>query len=137
MDNISSFSYHQKTLKISKASVMKDTQTITVFFYNFLIDFLLRINVSICFGYFPKEIFTNISLCIQQSVACLHSWNAFLSKLALLLFGHALKQIADKVSKSKTHFPKHWGVSSTSFGIPFRLPVQFQNKGSSPFIICK
>ena len=30
-----------------------------------------------------------------------------------------------------------WWVSSTPFGVPFRLPVQFQNRGSSPFIICK
>ena len=28
-------------------------------------------------------------------------------------------------------------VSSTHFGIPFRLPVPFQNRGSSLFIICK
>ena len=28
-------------------------------------------------------------------------------------------------------------VSSTPFGVPLHLPVQFQNKASSPFIICK
>ena len=28
-------------------------------------------------------------------------------------------------------------VSYTPFGVPFRLPVQFQDRGSSPFIICK
>ena len=32
--------------------------------------------------------------------------------------------------------PYMW-VSSTPFGIPFRLPVQFQDRGSSQFIICK
>ena len=31
----------------------------------------------------------------------------------------------------------HRWVSSTPFGIPLRLPVQFQNRGSSPFIIYK
>ena len=29
------------------------------------------------------------------------------------------------------------GLQSTPFGIPFRLPVPFQNRGSSLFIICK
>ena len=30
-----------------------------------------------------------------------------------------------------------WWISSIPFGIPFRLPVQFWNRGSSLFIICK
>ena len=33
--------------------------------------------------------------------------------------------------------PLFWWVSPTPFGIPYRLPVQFYNCGSSLFIICK
>ena len=56
--------------------------------------------MSICF---LLIIFRKRSLQIYH---CLHScWNAFLSKLVLLLLDHALKQNADKVSKSKTQWP--------------------------------
>ena len=45
------------------------------------------------------------------------------------------------VLKESTKYNAHqckqrWWVSSTPFGIHFRLPVQFQNSGSSLFIIC-
>ena len=71
--------------------------------------------------------------CIQDVLECWEKRHHLSGpkKVPSMIFKMAARQILNNAI-----YCQGW-VSSTPFGIPFDLPVQFQNRGSSPIIICK
>ena len=66
----------------------------------------------------------------ESHIYCVHSRESFMH-LNIITFNSKFPR---KLHTCKIA-QKLWWVSSTPFGLPFRLPFQFQNAGSSPFIL--